>query len=154
MLNSLENYKTLTYITSFTGEAIHAITISHHIAHSIDTVRTIANTCQKERCESESNSEIYKKCELYKVICYEIQRILTIKSLIINFDPKKKQRYAYWVYSKNTKNLLLRISHFSPVKPGIQTQYPIALHIPLMQFELLQIPKTKEVGNKKDVHRM
>ena len=47
---------------------------------------------------------------------------------------------------KKYKALILRISHLSPVKPSMQSQYPIPLHVPFMQFDLLQIP-----GKKKDV---
>ena len=35
----------------------------------------------------------------------------------------------------------------------MQSQYPIALHVPLMQFELLQIPGKKKDLNKNTVQK-
>ena len=56
-------------------------------------------------------------------------------------------RLLIWLISKSSilyyKAIFLRISHLSPVKPSMQSQYPIALHVPLTQFELLQIPVKK-----------
>ena len=47
---------------------------------------------------------------------------------IDQFNLKKERRYIYWIHLKCRKFLLLSISHLSPVKPGMQTQYRIALH--------------------------
>ena len=79
---------------------------------------------------------------------------LTISSSWFFFVEKSEEtwfcvtiRLLIWLISKSSilyyKAIFLRISHLSPVKPSMQSQYPIALHVPLTQFELLQIPAKK-----------
>ena len=79
---------------------------------------------------------------------------LTISSSWFSFVEKSEKpwlcvtiRLLIWWISKSSvlyyKAIFLRISHLLPVKPSMQSQYPIALHVPLTQFELLQIPAKK-----------
>ena len=55
-------------------------------------------------------------------------RVYIIFTSIDQPVPKKYHRYMYWMHLKHNKFLLLRISHLSPVKPGIQTQHNIPLY--------------------------
>ena len=64
-----------------------------------------------------------------------------INEVLLRYFNSSRKNQALNLLEKKYKALILRISHLSPVTPSMQSQYPIALQVPLTQLVLLQIPK-------------
>ena len=52
---------------------------------------------------------------------------------MLRFFPVPK-RHSHWKYKKKPVSCYIRMSHFSPWKPRLQTQSPVALQRPLIQL--------------------
>lgn len=64
-----------------------------------------------------------------------------MNEVLLRYFNSSRKNQALNLLEKKYKALILRISHLSPVTPSMQSQYPIALQVPLTQLVLLQIPK-------------